>query len=62
MILSNDMVEGEVPVTREDKKSLTEAIKIGLSDFWAPRLDSSYNEEKTGLVFKKGKMPSILLS
>lgn len=43
----------------ELKKSLTEAIENGLSDFWAPKLDPSFSEDGTGLVFEADKMPAV---
>ena len=44
---------------REFKKLLTEAIKGGLSDFWRPKLDPSFNEDETGIVFETGKRPAV---
>ena len=44
---------------RKFKKLLTEAIESGLSDFWRPKLDPSFNEERNGLVFEVGKMPAV---
>lgn len=51
--------EPESDNQRALKKLLTEAIKNGLSDFWAPKLDPSFNEDRTGLIFEAGKMPAL---
>ena len=44
---------------RKLKESLTEAIESGLSDFWASRLDPSFNEDETGLVFEVDRKPAV---
>ena len=44
---------------RKFKKLLTEAIESGLSDFWRPKLDPSFNEDETGIVFETGKRPAV---
>ena len=44
---------------REFKKLLTKAINSGLSDFWHSKLDPSFNEDETGIVFETGKIPAV---
>ena len=41
------------------KKQLTEAIKKGVKDFWAPKYDPSFNEEGTGICYVPGKKPAV---
>ena len=41
------------------KKDLTEAIKKGVKDFWAPRCDPSFNEDGTGICYVEGKRPAV---
>ena len=58
----NDKFMKHKPTTnnqRKLKESLTEAIEGGLSNFWLSRMDPSFNEDGTDIVFEAGKIPAV---
>ena len=50
------------PKTKKEEnlmKELTELIKKGVKDFWAPKYDPSFNKERTGICYVPGEYPAI---
>ena len=58
----DDMFMKYEPKTRSEmkfKEQLTEAIKKGVKDFWRPKYDPSFNEEKNGICYVEGVKPAV---
>lgn len=43
----------------EFKERLTGVIKSGIKDFWYPKYDPSFDEERTGICYVPGKEPAV---
>jgi len=59
--LDDEFMKYEPKTEREEKfkKELTEAIKKGVKDFWAPRYDPSFNEDGTGICYVPGEKTAV---
>ena len=59
--LDDDFMKHELNTSweRKFKDELEDVIKRGIKDFWRPKYDPSFNEDKTGICYEPGKMPAV---
>lgn len=59
--LDDEFMKYKPKTEREEKlkEQLTDAIKKGVKDFWAPKYDPSFNEDGTGICYVPGKKPAV---
>lgn len=59
--LDDEFMKYKPKTEREEefKEQLTEAIRKGIRDFWAPKYDPSLNKEGIGICYVPGKTPAV---